>query len=123
MTSWSKETFAKNLSYYVERSGRTQKEIAEEVGVSAPTVNDWIKGKKFPRIDKIDALADYFGILKSDLIEDKTADKTAKDNDAIASIIVRLRMDEDFLNLVYSLYQLDSEKIKGIKQLLTAFDK
>lgn len=72
MTSLGNKTiFAKNLTYYVERSGRTQKELAEIVGVATSTFNDWMKGKKYPRIDKIEMLANYFGILKSDLIEDK----------------------------------------------------
>ena len=67
----NKKIFAKNLSYYVKRSGRDQKEIAEALGVAASTFNEWVKGKKYPRIDKIEMLANYFGILKSDLIEDK----------------------------------------------------
>ena len=67
----NKTILAKNLTYYVERSGRTQKELAEIVGVATSTFNDWMKGKKYPRIDKIELLANYFGILKSDLIEDK----------------------------------------------------
>ena len=69
--AWSKEVFSKNLRYYMESRGKNQKEMAEIVGVSAPTMNDWLKGKKYPRIDKIEILANYFGILKSDLIEDK----------------------------------------------------
>ena len=68
----NREIFAKNLIYYVDRSGKDQKEIAELVGVASSTFNEWIKGKKYPRIDKIEILANYFGILKSDLIEDKT---------------------------------------------------
>jgi transcriptional regulator with XRE-family HTH domain len=67
----NKNIFAKNLSYYVKRSGRDQKEIAEFLGVAPSTFNEWFKGKKYPRIDKIEMLANYFGILKSDLIEDK----------------------------------------------------
>ena len=69
--AWSKEVFADNLRYYMESRGKNQKELAEIVGVSAPTMNDWLKAKKYPRIDKIEILANYFGILKSDLIEDK----------------------------------------------------
>ena len=69
MALWSKEVFAKNLRMYMERNGKTQKEMAEIVGVSAPTFNEWLKAKKYPRIDKIEKLANYFGILKSDLIE------------------------------------------------------
>ena len=71
MGEWSKEVFAKNLQYYIENSRVTQKDLAKKIGVSAPTMNDWVKGHKFPRIDKIEKLASYFGILKSDLIEDK----------------------------------------------------
>lgn len=66
----NKSVLAKNLTYYVNRSGKTQKELSEIVGVATSTFNDWMKGKKYPRIDKIEILANYFGILKSDLIED-----------------------------------------------------
>ena len=55
----------------MELAGKNQKEMAAIVGVSAPTFNEWIKAKKYPRIDKIEILANYFGILKSDLIEEK----------------------------------------------------
>ena len=65
----NKEIFAKNLAYYLEKSGRDQKEVAEFVGVAPSTFNEWMKAKKYPRIDKIEILANYFGILKSDLIE------------------------------------------------------
>lgn len=67
----NKEVFARNLSYYLRLKGRDQKEVAEVVGVAPSTFNEWVKGKKYPRIDKIELLANYFGILKSDLIEDK----------------------------------------------------
>lgn len=67
----NKSVMAKNLTYYVERSGKTQKELSEIVGVATSTFNDWMKGKKYPRIDKIEILANHFGILKSNLIEDR----------------------------------------------------
>ena len=72
----NKEVFAKNLIYYVNRSGKDQKVIAEIVGVAPSTFNEWVKGKKYPRIDKIEILANYFGILKSDLIEEKEGNKS-----------------------------------------------
>ena len=67
----NKETFAKNLSYYLSVRGKSQKEMAEYLGVAQSTFNEWANGKKYPRIDKIEKLANYFGILKSDLIEEK----------------------------------------------------
>lgn len=65
----NKEIFAKNLTYYMSTRGKEQKEVAEAIGVAPSTFNAWMKAKKYPRIDKIEELANYFGILKSDLIE------------------------------------------------------
>lgn len=125
MALWSKEVFAKNLRKYMESKGITQKELAEIIGVSAPTLNEWLQAKKYPRIDKIEKLANYFGILKSDLIEEKSEEhfEIQKNNNTIASIVVRLRTDSDFLSLVESLNNLDDEKVRSVKQMLTAFLK
>jgi transcriptional regulator with XRE-family HTH domain len=75
----NKEVFARNLLYYLKVSGRDQKEVAEVVGVAPSSFNEWVKGKKYPRIDKIELLANYFGILKSDLIEDKKQKNTPEE--------------------------------------------
>ncbi len=112
----NKETMAKNLAKYVERSGKSQKDIAEIIGVAPSTFNEWIKGNKYPRIDKIERMANYFGILKSDLIEDKT--EMTQKNDTIVRIVQRMRKDEGFLSLVESLNRLEAEKLTAIKQML-----
>ena len=67
----NKEVFAKNLARYLNRSGKSQREMADIMGVSSSTFNEWIKAKKYPRIDKIEFMANYFGINKSDLIEEE----------------------------------------------------
>lgn len=117
---WSKEVFAKNLRYYMESRGKTQKELAEIVGVSAPTMNDWLKAKKYPRIDKIEILAKYFGILKSDLIEEKTEEhrEMQKKNDALANIILEMRTDDEFLSIVEAIYNMDKEKRSSLLAFL-----
>lgn len=73
--SEQKEIFKNNLKKYVESSGKTQKEIADSIGVSAQTFNTWMQGIAIPRMGKIQALADYFHINKTDLI-DKIPDDT-----------------------------------------------
>ena len=67
----NKEVFARNLSMYMERNAKSQRELAEIVGVAPSTFSEWVNARKYPRIDKIEMLANYFGILKSDLIEEK----------------------------------------------------
>jgi transcriptional regulator with XRE-family HTH domain len=119
----NKEVMAKNLEFYANRSGKTQRELAEVAGVAPSTFNDWMKAKKYPRIDKIEKLADYFGIMKSDLIEEKMTEEMDKKNNVLSDIIVRMRMDDDFLSVAKMLYSVDSEKLSSVKQMLNAFLK
>lgn len=116
----NKEVMAKNLLYYLTQSGKTQKEIAAIVGVAPSTFNDWLKAKKYPRIDKIEILADYFRILKSDLIEEKSVEhkEMQKNNDAVVDIIMRMRTDDDFLSLVITLNKMDSAKLESLSMFL-----
>ncbi|MBS5882755.1 MAG: helix-turn-helix transcriptional regulator [Lachnoanaerobaculum sp.] len=66
-----KKIFAKNLRHYLDRENKTQKEVADAIGVSPQTFNTWLQMVALPRMGKVQALADYFGINKSDLLEDK----------------------------------------------------
>ena len=50
---------------------KSRKDVCKALDVSYYTFSDWVNGKKYPRMDKVEKLANYFGILKSDLIEDK----------------------------------------------------
>jgi transcriptional regulator with XRE-family HTH domain len=68
----NRDVFASNLKLYMELTGKTRNDISEALGISYFTVSDWVNGKKYPRMDKVEMLANYFNIQKSDLIEDKT---------------------------------------------------
>ena len=63
--------FAKNQRHYIDRENKTQKEVADAIGVSPQTFNTWLQMVALPRMGKVQALADYFGVNKSDLLEDK----------------------------------------------------
>ncbi|MBR4932610.1 MAG: helix-turn-helix transcriptional regulator [Alphaproteobacteria bacterium] len=121
----NKETMAKNLAYYLDKSGMTQKEMAEIVGVAASTFNDWMRAKKYPRIDKIEIMANHFKILKSDLIEEKTEEhkEMQKKNDIMTDIVIRMRTDSNFFSLVEKLNDLDEKQILGVSQMLSTFIK
>lgn len=66
-----KKIFARNLNRYLTLSNKTQKEVADAIGVIPSTFNTWCQGIALPRMGKVQALADYFGINKTDLIDDK----------------------------------------------------
>lgn len=65
-----KATFAKNLNRYLQKAGMNTADLASALSVPFSTVADWVHGRRYPRMDKVQAMADYFGILKSDLTEE-----------------------------------------------------
>ena len=70
--------FQKNLLKYLELTGKSQKEVADAIGVQHQTFSAWCCGIAFPRMGKVQALADYFHIKKSDLIESHDFDLSDK---------------------------------------------
>ncbi|MCI8641513.1 MAG: helix-turn-helix domain-containing protein [Clostridia bacterium] len=66
-----KEIFSNNLKKWLSIRNKTQTDIVEKFNISPSTVSDWCNAKKFPRIDKIEMLANFLNIYKSDLIEER----------------------------------------------------
>ena len=67
-----RKVFSRNLNWLIQREHLTQKMVAAICGVSTSTVSTWCKGINIPRMDKIEILANHFGVTKSDLLEEKT---------------------------------------------------
>jgi transcriptional regulator with XRE-family HTH domain len=63
----AREIFVKNLKYLMETKGITQADICRELEVSSATASDWCNGKKYPRVDAMQRLADLLGVLYSTL--------------------------------------------------------
>lgn len=113
----NKNIFATNLKRYMALNEKSRKDISEALGISYYTVTDWVKGKKYPRMDKVEMLAEYFGILKSDLIEEKITAGAQKKNDIATDIAVRLVKDSEFLSVVEVISKLNPEQLASIKQV------
>lgn len=67
-----KKIFSKILNYYLSKANKTQREVADAISVSPQTFNTWCQGIALPRMGKVQRLADYFHIEKSDLIDERT---------------------------------------------------
>lgn len=66
----NKEKMAKNIRRYLDVKGMTMKDLAANLDVPYTTVVDWCKAATYPRIDKIERMANLFGCSKMDLVED-----------------------------------------------------
>lgn len=119
-TEESKQIMARNIKRYMEKKGVTNQQLCDALGFKYTTFMDWIKGVTYPRIGKVEAMANYFGVLKSDLIEEKTEEhrEMQKKNDALSDIIVELRTDKEFLSIVEAIYKMDKEKRSSLLAFL-----
>ena len=76
--------FSNNLKYYLKLKNKTQLDLANAIGVSNTTINNYVKGYNAPRMDKVDKICKYLGISRSDLIEDKS---TKTENQDISTVV------------------------------------
>ena len=102
--------FAKNLNYYISLNGKQQKERAREIGESPSTLKRWCKGNSVPGLGKIQKLADYFKIGKSDLIDERL------DSDPI--IDARILADVETMDMVKKYYTLSVADRNAIRQII-----
>lgn len=78
----NKLIMARNIQRYMDQRGITRQQLCDALDIKYTTLRDWLKGFTYPRIGKVEAMANYFGCEKSDLIEDKKEKPT--DNDGLS---------------------------------------
>ena len=66
-----RDIFASNFKRILNMRGKTQSEVADYLNVRTSTVSDWAKARKYPRVDKMQMIADYLGVVISDLREQR----------------------------------------------------
>jgi len=66
-----RKTMGDNILFYMTRAGIERRDFAKAIGVPYSSLTDWINGRAYPRIDKIEKMARYFGIEKADLVEER----------------------------------------------------
>ena len=91
-----REIFHINLRRLIEQSGKSQAEIADAIGEKYTTFNMWVvPNGAMPRADKLQKIADYFGIGLDELMNE-TPDIGAK-SDLDVTIDVIKNMPPDML--------------------------
>ena len=76
----NKKTMANNINYYMKKRGVSRTQLSNTLNVAYTTLTDWLNAKTYPRIDKIELLANYFEIEKSDLVEERNTTSNSYQN-------------------------------------------
>ena len=106
-TEENKRIMAANIRRYMDSKGVTNQQLCDALGFKYTTFMDWIKGVTYPRIGKVEAMANYFGCEKSDLIEDKKEKPTVNDDE----------LSEEMLELFDCIKKLPEDKIQMLLQV------
>lgn len=65
----NKKIMAENITRFMKIKNLRTADLARILNVPYTTVSDWVKGKTYPRIDKIEMLSRLFNVEKKDLVE------------------------------------------------------
>ena len=115
----AREIFVRNLRYLMNVRGISQADICRELGVSSTTVSDWCSGKKYPRVDAMQRLADLLGVLFSTLttegglqdFEDQQRIEDLHENPTLRLLFDKQRrLDEADLNAVLAVVNAISKE-------------
>lgn len=102
----SKKIMAANIKRFMDKKGVTNQQLCDDLGFKYTTFMDWIKAVTYPRIGKVEAMANYFGCEKSDLIEDKKEQSTENDG-----------LSDSLRELIENLKELPEDKIQMLLQV------
>jgi transcriptional regulator with XRE-family HTH domain len=101
-------------------------DLVEKTGIPKGTISYYLSGKTEPKADRLYLIAQALDISEAwllgyDVPMARTVDQ--KKNDQLAKLVVRLRTDADFYNLVATLAELPESKYRGFEQLVAALNE
>ena len=116
--------FSSNLSRLIEERNLKQAEIAEYIGVSPQTFNTWVKGIAFPRMGKVQKIADFCNVPKSYLIEEHPDDAPTYYINPEAAEAAKELYERDELRVLFDAARdVSEEDIRYVATLLEKLKK
>lgn len=114
------------LSEALEIRGLRAVDLVELTGIPKVTISYYLSGKTVPRSDKLYKLAQALNVSEAWLLGygvPMSRNDDQKKNDQLAKLIVKLRTDEGFYNMVSALAGLSENEYRGVEQLVAALKK
>lgn len=119
-------TFVKNLKRIMYNRGKRQADLVNDLHLSSSTVSEWLTGKKYPRVDKIQMLADYLGCTMADFIGEQKAQAAEVNIKRSTVLDIRLLNFNEELALrksefSFEGYKLDTDDVDLLRAMISSF--
>lgn len=120
----NKEIMAKNIQYYMNKNDIPAVEICRKLGIKQNTFSNWVNGKIYPRIDKIEKMANFFGVPKSALVEEDGPKKNLELFMKLTEMTSTMSVDQKMKIAMelYDLYQDASPEARKAVEVLLKFE-
>ena len=115
-----RKIFSENLTKLLQRCGKTQMQLANSLDVSKSTVSSWCSGSKMPRMGKIDEIAAWLSVSRSELIEENNG---AADNGDVSDLLEALRTRPEMRMLFSVSNDASKEDIEKAVAIIEALRK
>lgn len=103
----------------------TMKKLGEIVGVSESAISQYENGKRQPDIETLKVFADFFNV-SIDYLLGKTELRNPLDIpehiEGIADLILRMRSDDEFSDIINKINELSPEQLKAISTILSSMN-
>lgn len=117
METNAREVFIQNLKKVMKERNKTQKQISTDLGIPLSTVSSWVNGQSYPRIDKMQSLADYLNVSMKTLTDkiDELSDEEIFSKN-LKKYMTKYKASIHDISLICNVRELEVEKwINGIK--------
>lgn len=121
--TYYRQVFADNLKHYIQEKGVTQKEVAEALNMSQGAFSDWMSLRRYPRMDAVQKLAEFFGIEKSDLVEDKSVKNKYYVGKELKKLEEKMKNSPDSIELHLAIEKLSDSNKAIVKALIDSLLK
>ena len=118
----NKKVFSENLKHYISTTNEKQRDIARVANVSEGTISDWLKCRSYPRMDKIQLLAEHWGIQMSDLVEERSVDNQYFLQKEAKMIAKDLEANPEILVMFQKFQKLSSQNKAIIMAMINSLD-
>lgn len=115
--------FSRNLNHYMTLYGKTQTDLVNDLGFNKSAVSTWCNGTRLPRMDKVEALARYFNINRSDLIEEKSQETGYYLNEETAKAAQEIFENKELRMLFDAARDADAEDLKALHSMALALKR
>lgn len=118
----NKEIMAENIKRLLEERGMNQTDLCNALRLKQMTVSDWCNAKTYPRIDKIEMMANFFGVSKADLVEEQKSAKYYIDPET-AAIAQEIKESRELSALFSVQRSMKPEDLQTVYQMALALKR